>query len=313
MDKSDNNTPKSPTQKSDTQKNENPHRGHRQRMDARVKKDPDFENFAYHEILEYLLFNGIAMGDTNEIAHRLIDKFGSFRNVFYASVEELKAVKGMTSRAAHTVACVIPISRWVFNENKNKKNVKITTTEDAADYFTPFFYNHNIEKVYMVCLDTANCVTETITLSTGSSNEAPFDVREIVSKANSNNASKVVIAHNHPTGSLTPSVADIGCTSRATAGLGAIDVTLMDHLIFVPNGEFYSFHKSGILYRIVDGSDSILGGNKLKEELSFFTDDQKYNIAVKRVGGKFIEDIYKIAQAELEQNINPRRFNSFEE
>ena len=283
-----------------------PHAGHRQRMDERVKNDPDFNNFAYHEMLEYLLYNGIPRSDTNELAHRLIDRFGTFYNVFSASIDELCQVKGMTIRAACTLASVLPISRWVYNKSKSRQKFQINNTDDAIKFISPFFYNRTIEQVYMVCLDSANYVTNSVVLSRGSFANVPFDIREVVTKANNNMAAKVVLAHNHPSGILVPSMEDIAATSRASSGLGAIYITLVDHLIFVPSGEYYSFYQSGILNEIVIGSDNILGGNQLKEELSLFSSKEKMDLVVKKVGSDFLFEIYKKA---IERFENDNKYN----
>ena len=75
------------------------HEVHRERFKERVLKE-GLENFQNHEILEFLLYPFIPRKDTNPIAHKLMDRFGSFHNVLNASVEDLEKVEGVTHSAA---------------------------------------------------------------------------------------------------------------------------------------------------------------------------------------------------------------------
>jgi DNA repair protein RadC len=269
------------------------HSGHRKRMDDRVLKDPDFEGFAYHEMLEYLLYMGVPYKDTNKLAHELIDRFGSFSNVFYASVSDLMAVPNMTKRAACTIASIIPISRWVHNQTKNDRKIKIKNVSDMVGHLSPFFYNKRIENIYMVCLDSADYVICTFPLAKGFANNAVFDVRELVTKANSSMASKVIIAHNHPSSILSPSLEDIVSTSRANVALQSIYVTLIDSIIFVPSGEYYSFYQRGILKDIVGGAGKVLGSQLMKETSSQLSDQDMISLKITPFDDNFLYNIYQ--------------------
>ena len=76
------------------------HDGHRQRMRERFQKT-GLENFDKHEVLEILLYNCIPRANTNELAHRLIDRFKTVGRVLQASQEELMSVKGVGENTAH--------------------------------------------------------------------------------------------------------------------------------------------------------------------------------------------------------------------
>ena len=78
---------------------ENVHKGHRQRLRDRASAE-GFDEFNPHQIFELLLFYAIPRQDTSELAHRLIDRFGSVQGVFRASKEELVAVEGIGKRTA---------------------------------------------------------------------------------------------------------------------------------------------------------------------------------------------------------------------
>lgn len=82
-----------------TEKNDNPHKGHRIKVRNRYY-ETGFNGMADHNVLEMLLFFGIPFKDTNELAHDLIARFGSFSAVLEADVKDLVSVKGMTENAA---------------------------------------------------------------------------------------------------------------------------------------------------------------------------------------------------------------------
>ncbi|MDR3021104.1 MAG: hypothetical protein LBU60_00255 [Clostridiales bacterium] len=276
----------------DKRKKSEIHKGHRARMDDRFRLDQEFNSFAYHEMLEYLLYLGVPRKDTNELAHRLIERFGSFENVFHSTLEELSQVEGMTLRAASTVCSVLPMSRWLFNKSKERQKHLINNTEKAVEYLWSCFTNRLVEYVYMICLDNADYMINAFPLSKGSASSAPFDVREVVTKANSNMASKVIIAHNHPASTLLPSLDDIAITSRVAAGLGAINILLADHIIFVPDGRYYSFFLKGILKDLLQGIDSILGGDSTSEVYSVLSEKEKLLLRTKKVASLFLKNVY---------------------
>jgi len=232
------------------------------------------------------------MKDTNEIAHALIEEFGSFSQVFYASIEDLLKVKGMTKRAAYTIASVVPIARWVAIKNVKRQKVRITDTGCAINYLRPYFYNKCSEVVYIMCLDAADYVINTFQISKGAGNIAILDSRQIINKASSSMASKAILAHNHPSATLKPSMEDVSVTARIAVALNSIFVNLVDHLIFVPNGTAYSFYASGILYEILSGSDQIIGTDIVSEVYSLIDPSLLFKFK-KSEKSAFLQNIYE--------------------
>jgi DNA repair protein RadC len=277
------------------------HTGHRQRVDVRFKSDPDMDTFEYHEMLEYILYYGVPRRDTNALAHNLIAHFGSFENVFYATADELARVPGMTKRGACTIASVLPVARWVKNKNKNRQQKRIVNSQEAVLHLRPYFDNKLVENIYMVCLDSADFVINTYPLSKGSAIMAPLDMCDMVSKANTCKAAKVILAHNHPAGLLAPSLDDISITSRAIAGLGALNISLIDHIIFVPDGAHYSFYQSGILKTLLQGSDNLLGGNSVAEVYSVLSAVDKAKLSQKRPHSQFLYGVWEQAKGGLSE------------
>ena len=88
----------------------NLHAGHRERVKQRFLSE-GLDHFEEHEILEMLLYFGIPQRDTNEPAHRLLERFGSFAQVFAADYDQLRTVPGMTASAALLLRMVPQLSR----------------------------------------------------------------------------------------------------------------------------------------------------------------------------------------------------------
>ena len=97
----------------------NPHKGHRQRVKARVINE-GIDSFEDHQILELLLFYCIPMKDTNELAHRLIQHFGDFCKVMEAEPEELEQVEGIGPKSARLIHTVMAFGRY-YGLKKRKR------------------------------------------------------------------------------------------------------------------------------------------------------------------------------------------------
>ena len=131
-----------------------------------------------------------------------------------------------------------------YNEQKGINNPK-----DMADVMRQMFDQGTInwtEECVMLCLNTAHKVIGYHKLSTGGVTAAIMDARAIATIALNNRASVIALAHNHPSGSLTPSEVDIKTTIKIKQGLALLDITLLDHLIITDCG-YTSLSEEGII------------------------------------------------------------------
>lgn len=223
------------------------HDHHRQRVYRRFMEE-GLENFEEHNAMEFLLFLAKARGDTNLLAHRLIDHFGSLANVLDASPEEMQQMAGVGYSTAVTLH-FIPQMCAYYLENKLKKNITLCGAEEMAEYFRPKFFGKTQEIFYMAALDDRLRVLRCFEISRGISNATAVSIARMVSFATQCHATGVVMAHNHPRGLPLPSSSDIACTSEAYKALQTVEITLHDHIIFGDN-EYMSFAQSGYLENI---------------------------------------------------------------
>jgi len=256
-------TEKPPPGSSSPESVKTPHEGHRARVKKSVSMDPDFTTFSDHEVLEYLLFNTIPRADVNELAHHLIDTFGSFSGVLNANVNELKQISYFCASAGRTfnigedtarsLTSILPAARKA-EMSRLRNNAVLHNTAAAVNYLQPFFMNRNAEHIYLACLNGSGRVLSVDLITVGDTNFSTVEVKKIIETACRHKASKVIIAHNHPAGTLEPSQDDLDVTARLVISLMSMNVVVLDHLIFTSQNYYSFFANRGFeaIYAYVD-------------------------------------------------------------
>lgn len=227
----------------------NLHEGHRQRLKERFIKNglADFED---HNILELLLFFSVPRSDTNELGHMLLQKFGSLSNVFDAPIDELCKVDGIGIHSA-TLIKLIPDLCNVYHTDKTEKITIINSTDMAGRYFIPRFMGKQHEEVHIMLLDDKKKVIKCVMISKGTVNASAVSIRRIAAEAINNNATGVVLAHNHPGGVALPSTSDFLVTKRIFQALRLMDIQLCDHIV-VADKDYVSMLDSGFFASFED-------------------------------------------------------------
>lgn len=210
---------------------ENVHKMHRSRMRKKYA-EMGLQAFAPHEVLEFLLFYSYRRVDTNEIAHRLLKKFGTISGVFDADLQSLMEVEGVGENAAIFLKLQNDLQRYCMIERfSEEKNTRITP-DNIGTYASCLFYGHADEVFYMISL-TADCeLISADIVARGTVNSIAVYSREVVKKALETKATLVILAHNHPNGMLVPSEADIKTTKILSDALNFVNVKIIDHIIF---------------------------------------------------------------------------------
>ncbi|MCE5286851.1 MAG: DNA repair protein RadC [Pelosinus sp.] len=220
------------------------HGGHRERVRKRFLEE-GLDGFADHQVLELLLFYCIPIKDTNELAHKLLTEFGSLAGLFEASSEEICTRCHISSNAAVLLSLIPSLARRYFKGKWGEKPL-LNSSAKAGEYAVSLFVGRTYEVFYLLCLDAQNRVNYAALVHEGTINEAPVYPRLIVETALRHQASTVILAHNHPGGTLRPSGADKEVTEKIVTALGAIAIQVADHLI-VAGQEYYSFMEHGLL------------------------------------------------------------------
>lgn len=220
------------------------HEGHRERLKARFSKE-GLDHFEHHQVLELLLFFVIPRRDTNPIAHELMQRFGSLAGVLDANPEDLAAVPGVGQNTALLLSLIPSLTR-VYTQDKWGQKPRLGSSKMAGDYVKTLFTGRPYEVFYVICLDAQNQVNYPALVHEGTIDSAPVYPRLIVEAALRHQASTVILAHNHPGGSLQPSNADLDATRKIVAACEAISVRVVDHFI-VAGDNYVSFADKGLL------------------------------------------------------------------
>lgn len=217
------------------------HANHRQRLKNRFLQG-GLDDFEPHNALELILFFGIPQRDTNELAHRLIDKFGSFNRVLDAPYEELVKVKGMGDNSACLIKLMTPVFRY-YMKNSEFDTVNLDTPDKVGEYLTGCFAGFTEEHVSLLSLDDMCNVLSMDFVSTGDVSSANLRFRTIIETVIKTKAASVILCHNHPGGVAIPSDQDVESTKRVKDLLKNVGVCLLDHFI-IGQDDFVSMAQS---------------------------------------------------------------------
>lgn len=221
------------------------HQGHRDRLRARFLAG-GLQGFDPHTVLELLLFYARPRCDTNELAHRLMARFGSFDAVLDAPIEELVQVEGIGQRSALLIKMIPELGAYYLNSRNGPATV-LDSTEKAGAFFMPRFIGKRSEEVWIAALDDKRKLLRCAQVSDdGIVNAVRITVKRVVTEAVNSNATGVLMAHNHPGGVALPSASDKQMTWQVYQALRLINIQLLDHII-VAGDDFVSMADSGML------------------------------------------------------------------
>lgn len=217
------------------------HGGHRRRMRERFIQEENLRSFAPHETLEMLLYYAIPRQDTNPLAHRLIEHFGSLSAVLEADTASLAAVEGMGEQAAVLVSMMLPLFRiYLLDKTLPKQSIRDYTQIDQ--YCTALFTGATKEQCYVLAFDAKLKLKGCEMLSEGTVASVEMCPRRLISVLLKYGASGAVVTHNHLSDTAAPSIEDVEMTQLLTDLLEKMQIRLYDHVI-IAGRELYSFSR----------------------------------------------------------------------
>ena len=206
------------------------HDDHRKRLDAKVR-EKGLDSLEVHEQLEYILFAVIPRGDTNRIAHELLERFGTVLGVFSADPKELMEVSGVGYRTAMFLSTMKEITGLVERLLETDKRKILDNTDAIQAFVKTYFYDKLDEAFYLLSLSAQKRLISVHKISDGDEGETPVYIRKIAKKAIVNDARYVILVHNHPCGNTNPSISDVKASNECTKAFDVIGIELLDSII----------------------------------------------------------------------------------
>lgn len=222
------------------------HSGHRARM-LETYLSAGIGGLSDVEALELLLGYAIARRDVNPLAHRLLDEFGSLHRIFEAPAEKLRLISGVGPRTAALIRLASDL--WGRCERSRLSDQTILrSTGEIGRYLVAHNDGAREERAWLLSLDARCRVIECRELCRGAVNSVNLPFRRVVEAALLANASSVILAHNHTSGTLLPSLEDAEYTKQVAQALELVDVSLSDHFI-LGERNYISMKASGMMVR----------------------------------------------------------------
>jgi DNA repair protein RadC len=199
------------------------------------------------ELLALVLGRGIRSESVMVSAQRLFSGFGSLKGLAEASVEDFESLRGLgLAKAAQLKACFELSKRLRHEEaaglSKNKKLA--SRPEDICQLIRSKIIRFNQEHFVVVSLDSRNGVLGIDPVTIGTLNVSLVHPRETFEVAIARHAAQIIIAHNHPSGDVEPSMGDIEATKRIIEAGEILGIKVIDHLI-VSKDSYFSFKEKG--------------------------------------------------------------------
>lgn len=236
------------------------HRGHRQRMKEEFLRG-GMDHMQPHRVLELLLFFAIPQGDTNGLAHRLLNYFdGSLARVLDASYEELLEVKGVGSHTAVLLRLISSLTRYYYTEKACTDPIR-DPIDRLAHKMMARYVGCGEEHLIMVCLDNALRELFFDVIKVGVADAVQLQFRDMARIALRCNATNVVLGHNHPGGLALPSRADRETTIALARSFRELGIDLLDHII-VSGDEYVSMAQSGVFSEVFRDEAPDIGPEK---------------------------------------------------
>lgn len=219
-------------------------KGHRRRLRARFMR-AGADGLHDYEMLELVLFRAIPVRDVKPLAKRLLSHFGDFNRVISASPKALAEIQGVGEAVIQELKIVEAAAHALARARVLHREV-ISSWAQLMTYCKTVMAHRDTEQFRILFLDRKNVLIADEPQQEGTVDHVPVYPREVARRALELNASALILVHNHPSGDPTPSEADIDMTRLIEAALGAVGVTVHDHVI-IGKASDTSFRDLGLI------------------------------------------------------------------
>lgn len=222
----------------------NDHKEHRVRLRKKYRIS-GIDAFHDYEALELLLCYAIPQGDVKPPAKALLRTFGSIKGVIDADMADLEKVRGIGPHSAVALKLLKDLCALYLKQQAMEKP-QITCTSELVNYCKAALGGLKDEQFRVIYLDAQNRIIDDESIQEGIVNQAVVYPRKVLENALKRKASAIILLHNHPSGNIRPSDADIRLTRTIQETARVLDILVHDHIIIGEN-RFFSFREEGIM------------------------------------------------------------------
>lgn len=227
-----------------TVKGTDKHAGHFKRLKERFRKS-GLTGFHDYEIVELLLILGEPRKDRKQEAKAAIRKFKSLKGVLEAAEGELEEIKGLGPKNIFGLKLIKEMAT-IYLKEKAKEKPLTASPRAVCDYIRQSMGGLRKEVFKVLFLNNANRVVETKELFQGTVDQAAVHPREVITAALKYNATRLIVAHNHPAGDTRPSQEDLEITAKLKTACAAVGVEVLDHII-IGGDNYFSLKEHNLL------------------------------------------------------------------
>lgn len=197
------------------------------------------------ELLAVFLRVGVTGKSAVDLGRDMIAHFGSLQALFSASINDFSCLHGLGPAKYAQLQAVLELARRALHE-KLQQGTTLSAPQAVKHYLQLLFHGKTYEAFVVLFLDIKNRLISYEQLARGTLSHASVYPREVLKAALTQNASAVILAHNHPSGDPEPSAADLRLTSCLQQALMLVDISILDHIV-VAGRHSYSFAEHGRL------------------------------------------------------------------
>ncbi len=203
------------------------------------------QNLTNEELLSIIIRTGTKSISVKEVSNNILSKVNSINDLNNITLEELSNIKGVGLVKAITIKASIEFGKRVSNIEINNM-MKLNNSDIVHEAFKSIFIGLNQEKLLAIYLDNKKRLINYKIITIGTKDQTMIHPRDVIYNAIKCNASAIILIHNHPSGIITPSKADIEMTNMLINSCNIVGIPLIDHLI-TNTKNYYSFFKENNL------------------------------------------------------------------
>jgi len=197
------------------------------------------------ELIAILLGTGTRNESVLVLANRVLSSFDKIQDLKDVTIEEYMSVKGVGQAKAALLLAAVELGKRLYRKHTEER-FTIRSPEDAASYLMTDMTSLNQEHFVVLFMNVKNEVLHKQTIFIGSLNSAIVHPREIFREAVKRSAASIICAHNHPSGSPSPSPEDIEVTKRLVDAGALMGIEVLDHVI-IGDHQFISLKEKGYM------------------------------------------------------------------